>query len=145
LLAKRRPDLVVPKAAWGKPWVVHATAGGEGEEDVLRNLAHYVFRVAITNSRIVSLDDNGVTIRHKHRNSKSVLVATLALHQQGLDTRTPAGMAKFQMLGVFAEFELAMIQERLRAGLARARGEGKRLGRPGDPWRRQRRLPYALR
>jgi DNA invertase Pin-like site-specific DNA recombinase len=36
----------------------------------------------------------------------------------------------FQMLGVFAEFERAMIQERVRAGLARARAEGKQLGRP---------------
>jgi DNA invertase Pin-like site-specific DNA recombinase len=36
----------------------------------------------------------------------------------------------FQMLGVFAEFERAMIQERIRSGLARARAEGKPLGRP---------------
>ena len=36
----------------------------------------------------------------------------------------------FQMMGVFAEFERAMIQEQVRAGLARARSEGKRLGRP---------------
>jgi DNA invertase Pin-like site-specific DNA recombinase len=36
----------------------------------------------------------------------------------------------FQMLGVFAEFERTMIAERVRAGLARARSEGKRLGRP---------------
>jgi DNA invertase Pin-like site-specific DNA recombinase len=54
----------------------------------------------------------------------------LLLHQQGLDTTTPAGKAMFQMMGVFAEFERAMIQERVRAGLARAKGEGKRLGRP---------------
>jgi DNA invertase Pin-like site-specific DNA recombinase len=54
----------------------------------------------------------------------------LFLHQQGLDTTTPAGKAMFQMMGVFAEFERAMIQERVRAGLARARSEGKRLGRP---------------
>jgi Resolvase, N terminal domain len=54
----------------------------------------------------------------------------LFLRQQGLDTTTPAGKAMFQMMGVFAEFERAMIQERVRAGLARARGEGKRLGRP---------------
>src|SRR5262249_26853665 len=45
--------------------------------------------------------------------------------QQGLDTTTPAGKAMFQMMGVFAEFERAMIQERVRAGLARAKGEGK--------------------
>jgi DNA invertase Pin-like site-specific DNA recombinase len=47
----------------------------------------------------------------------------LFLHQQGLDTRTPAGKAMFQMLGVFAEFERAMIRERVRAGLARTLSE----------------------
>jgi DNA invertase Pin-like site-specific DNA recombinase len=54
----------------------------------------------------------------------------LYLHQQGLDTTTPAGKAMFQMMGVFAEFERAMIQERVRAGLRRAVDEGKQLGRP---------------
>lgn len=54
----------------------------------------------------------------------------LYLHQQGLDTSTPAGKAMFQMMGVFAEFERAMIVERVNAGLARARAEGKQLGRP---------------
>jgi DNA invertase Pin-like site-specific DNA recombinase len=34
----------------------------------------------------------------------------------------------FQMMGVFAEFERAMTQERVRAGLAMARSEGKRVG-----------------
>lgn len=54
----------------------------------------------------------------------------LYLHQQGIDTTTPAGKALFQMLGVFAEFERAMIRERVHAGLNRARAQGKRLGRP---------------
>src|SRR5438874_2743319 len=53
----------------------------------------------------------------------------LYLHQQGLDTSTPAGKAMFQMLGVFAEFERSMIVERVKAGLSRARSQGKRLGR----------------
>src|SRR5947209_4760145 len=53
----------------------------------------------------------------------------LYLHQQGLDTATPSGKAMFQMLGVFAEFERAMIVERVKAGLSRARSQGKRLGR----------------
>ena len=56
--------------------------------------------------------------------------ADLYLHQQALDTTTPSGRALFQMLGVFAEFERAMIQDRVNAGLARARAQGKRLGRP---------------
>jgi DNA invertase Pin-like site-specific DNA recombinase len=54
----------------------------------------------------------------------------LYLHQQGLDTATPSGQAMFQMLGVFAEFERQIIIERTNAGLARARAQGKRLGRP---------------
>src|ERR1700747_3727813 len=54
----------------------------------------------------------------------------LFLRQLGLDTTTPAGRAMFQMMGVFAEFERAMLQERVRAGLRRARDEGKTLGRP---------------
>jgi DNA invertase Pin-like site-specific DNA recombinase len=52
----------------------------------------------------------------------------LYLHQQGLDTGTPARKAMFQMLGVFAEFERAIIVERVKSGLARARSQGKRLG-----------------
>ncbi len=63
----------------------------------------------------------------------------LYLHVQGLDTSTPAGRAMFQMLGVFSEFERSMIQERVRAGLAKARANGKRLGRPPALTPRQRR------
>jgi DNA invertase Pin-like site-specific DNA recombinase len=48
----------------------------------------------------------------------------LFLHQQGVDTSTPSGRAMFQMMGVFAEFERAMIRERVLAGLARAKEQG---------------------
>jgi DNA invertase Pin-like site-specific DNA recombinase len=58
------------------------------------------------------------------------LKVDLYLHQQGIDTRTPAGKAMFQMMGVFAEFERAMIRERVNAGLKRARAEGRVGGRP---------------
>jgi len=54
----------------------------------------------------------------------------LYLHQQGLDTTTPAGKAMFQMLGTFAEFERALIQERVRAGMARAKAKGTKSGKP---------------
>jgi DNA invertase Pin-like site-specific DNA recombinase len=54
----------------------------------------------------------------------------LFLHQQGIDTTTPAGKAMYQMMGVFAEFERSIIVERVNAGLATARAKGKTLGRP---------------
>lgn len=56
--------------------------------------------------------------------------ADLYLHQQALDTTTPSGRALFGMMAVFAEFERAMIQERVNAGLSRAKAQGTKLGRP---------------
>jgi DNA invertase Pin-like site-specific DNA recombinase len=58
----------------------------------------------------------------------------LFLHQQALDTTTPAGKAMFGMMGVFAEFERSMIVARVNAGMARAKASGtksgKAIGRP---------------
>lgn len=54
----------------------------------------------------------------------------LVLHQQAIDTTTPAGRMFFQVTGAFAEFERAMIRSRVRAGLERAKARGVRLGRP---------------
>jgi len=54
----------------------------------------------------------------------------LYLDKQAVDTTTPAGRALFQMLGVFAEFERSIIQERIHAGIARARLVGTRSGKP---------------
>jgi DNA invertase Pin-like site-specific DNA recombinase len=74
-----------------------------------------------------SVDRLGRSLQHLVRfldeiHSKRI---DLYLHQQGIDTTTPAGKALFQMCGVFAEFERSMIQERVKAGLARARARGK--------------------
>ncbi len=59
--------------------------------------------------------------------------ADLYLHQQALDTTTPSGRALFGMMAVFAEFERAMIVERVNAGLSRTRAKGTKLGRPTLP------------
>ena len=51
--------------------------------------------------------------------------------RDNLDLSTPSGRLMFQIIGAMAEFERALIQERVRAGLRHARTQGKRLGRPG--------------
>ena len=51
------------------------------------------------------------------------------MDQQHIDTTTPTGRLLFQITGAFAEFERSMIRSRVNAGLARARAQGKRLGR----------------
>lgn len=54
----------VPAAVWQKPWVVHAQPAGSGSK-VLDYLARYVFRVAITNSRLEAFDQGQVTFRYR--------------------------------------------------------------------------------
>jgi DNA invertase Pin-like site-specific DNA recombinase len=56
-------------------------------------------------------------------------IAFVSLHDN-LDLTTPSGRLMFQIVGAMAEFERALIQERVRAGLRNARAKGKRLGRP---------------
>ena len=64
----------------------------------------------------------------------SAVGCDLYLERQAVDTTTPAGRALFQMLGVFAEFERSIIQERVKAGIARARIHGTKSGKPiGQP------------
>jgi DNA invertase Pin-like site-specific DNA recombinase len=56
-------------------------------------------------------------------------VAFISL-RDNLDLSTPSGRLMFQIIGAMAEFERALIQERVKAGLRNARAKGKRLGRP---------------
>jgi DNA invertase Pin-like site-specific DNA recombinase len=58
---------------------------------------------------------------------------------ENIDTTTPAGRMMMQMVGAFAEFERAMIRERISAGLAAARAEGRIGGRRKklDPGKRR--------
>jgi hypothetical protein len=103
-LAKRRPDLVLPEATWSKRWVIQCTPWGEGDEAVLRYLARYVFRVAITNNRIVNLDASGVTLRHKHRASNRWRTIHLTGHEfirRFLQHVLPKGLHKVRYYGLW--------------------------------------------
>src|SRR5262249_56203419 len=77
------------------------------------------------------LDRLGRNLRHlvmllDDWQSRGVAFVTMG---EGIDTSTPAGRLVAGVLGSIAEFERARIQERIHAGLARARAQGKRLGR----------------
>jgi DNA invertase Pin-like site-specific DNA recombinase len=50
--------------------------------------------------------------------------------RDNLDFSTPSGRLMFQIIGAMAEFERALIQERVRAGMRNARAKGRRIGRP---------------
>ena len=60
---------------------------------------------------------------------EAVGVPFISLHDN-LDLSTPSGRLMFQIIGAMAEFERALIRERVQAGLANAKKKGKKLGRP---------------
>lgn len=68
-LKKDDPGLyrTVDPATWSTDWVVHSLHYGQGEAVVLQYLARYVFRIAITNHRLISMDQTHVTFRYKDR------------------------------------------------------------------------------
>jgi hypothetical protein len=77
---------------------------GEGEQAVLEYLARYVFRVAITNTRIVGLDDQGVVIRHKHRKSNRWRTSRISAHEfmrRFLQHALPQGLHKVRYFGLW--------------------------------------------
>ena len=115
-------------------FVDHGISGAKGRDQrpAFDEMCKGVIRKEFDLVMAWSVDRLGRSLQHlvtflDELHSKKV---DLFLHRQGIDTTTPAGKMMFQMLGVFAEFERAMIKERINAGLARARAQGKTLGRP---------------
>jgi uncharacterized Zn finger protein (UPF0148 family) len=104
LLQRRCPDLVVPDVAWQVPWILHVTAWGNGEQAVLDYLARYVFRIALTNARIVGLDDETVTIQHKDRKTGHARTCRLSgeeFMRRFLQHVLPRGFHKVRYFGLW--------------------------------------------
>ena len=132
--------LELEKAAERQGWTVEAVytetmSGATTKRPQLDALMGSVMRKEIDVVMAWDVSRLGRSLQHlitllSNIHSKNV---GLYLHQQGVDTTTPSGKAMFSMMGVFAEFERAMVQERVKAGLERAKAQGKRLGRPPVP------------
>jgi DNA invertase Pin-like site-specific DNA recombinase len=78
------------------------------------------------------LDRFGRSLRHLVNalaEFESLGIAFVSL-SDNLDLSTPSGPLMFQIIGAMAEFERALIQERVRAGIRNARAKGTRIGRP---------------
>jgi len=66
-LQKDHPDLFeqIPDTVWRREWCSYCKPYGEGQDAVLNYLARYVFRVALTNRRLIAMDETHVTFRYK--------------------------------------------------------------------------------
>lgn len=70
----------VPSEVWEKDWVVHCEPVGTGAQ-ALQYLAPYIFRVAISNNRILTLEDGQVTFQYKDSQTEQTKVCTLSAEE----------------------------------------------------------------
>ena len=116
----------------GTEFIDSGISGAKDKRPALDQLLMAVRRRKVDVVVVWSLDRLGRSLRH--------LIALLDEFQgtgvgfislrEGLDCTTPAGRLQWQIIGAISEFERARIQERVKAGLARAKAQGTRLGRP---------------
>ena len=111
-------------AAASRGWPVSGAKGREGRPQLdlmLKDAVRRRFDVAM----VWAVDRLGRSLADLIGSMQELRDAKvdLFIHQQGLDTTTASGRAMFGMLGVFSEFERAMIQARVKAGLERAKQE----------------------
>ena len=104
--ALRRSELFdrVPEQVWSQEWVVHCQPVGNGAA-ALKYLAPYIFRVALSNNRIVSLENDQVTFRYQDAKTDQTRTCTLpaeAFIQRFLQHVLPKGFMKIRYYGFFS-------------------------------------------
>ena len=124
--------------AKARDWVVRekfvdeGISGSQAKRPALDRLLSTCRRRKVDVVLVWRLDRLGRSLKHLIMTLdefQSLGVAFVSLNEQ-LDCTTAAGQLLLHLLGAFAEFERAIIRERVKAGLANARSKGKRLGRP---------------
>jgi len=127
-LKQAAPELfaTIPASVWryNKKWVVHAKAVGDGEA-VLKYLAPYVFRVAISNKRIIKLQNGRVTFLYKHPDTLRWTPMTLDVFEfirRFLQHVLPRGFKKVRHFGFLASRSTLLLAQ-LRYALGGVEGE----------------------
>jgi hypothetical protein len=94
----------IPGVVWKRPWVVHCKAGGDGRS-ALKYLAPYIFRVAISNRRIVKITNSQVSFRYRATQTGKTKTCTLAAEEfmrRFLQHVLPKGFVKVRYYGFFS-------------------------------------------
>lgn len=105
-LARRSlPHVSFPESVWRIEWVVYGKPSIQGTERVLQYLARYVHRIAITNNRILSVDDSQVTFRYKdsrEKGWKTMSLPVMELIRRFLQHVLPRSFHKVRYYGILA-------------------------------------------
>ena len=116
MLKKARPDLEAQLAAqaWKSDWVAWCKPWGKGQTAVLEYLARYVHRIAITNGRILAMDGQTVTFRHKDRKTRTLRLRKVSGHEfmrRFLQHVLPKGFHKVRYCGLWHSSRRAQRQD----------------------------------
>ncbi|NGZ29369.1 MAG: transposase [Magnetococcales bacterium] len=136
-MKRLRPDLVLPESAWQQQWVSHCTPWGVGEQAVLDYLARYAFRIAITNRRILTLDDQGVAFQYKDRKQsrwRTCRVTGEEFMRRFLQHVLPQGFHKVRYFGLWNPQNRHIVQRvRLHFALTLPTAKEKKLSNSDEP------------
>ena len=99
------PEIRLLSSMWQKDWVVHCKPAVQGTQKVLEYLGRYIHRIAITNSRILSIEHGKVTCRY--RDSHTAQTKTMALDAREFVRRflqhvLPSGVHKVRYYGLWS-------------------------------------------
>jgi len=105
-LQKGHPDLFrqIPADVWSREWCSYCKPYGAGKDAVLQYLARYVFRIAITNHRLISMDESHVTLRYKDHDTgqwKTERVEGVQFLRRFLFHVLPKGLHKVRYYGLW--------------------------------------------
>jgi hypothetical protein len=105
-LKKQRPSLFesIPDRVWRREWVSFCKHYGHGNDAVLKYLSRYVFRAAITNARILHMDDTHVRYRWKDRNAgvwRTMRLPGVEFLRRFLQHVLPRGFHKVRYAGLW--------------------------------------------
>jgi len=114
LVAKALPDVVIPDSVWKQDWVVHCKPAVQGAENVLKYLARYVHRIAITDRRILAVEDGKVTFRYQNARDyqwRTMTVTAEEFIRRFLQHVLPKGVHKVRYYGLWAPSNKAKLQQ----------------------------------
>lgn len=104
-IRRQGKELCLPDGLWEKDWVVYCKPAVQGTRRVLRYLGRYIHRVAITNNRLLSIDNGQVTFRYRGNGTtqtKSMTVTATEFLRRFLQHVLPAGVHKVRYYGLWS-------------------------------------------
>jgi len=114
LVRQERPDLALPESVWTTAWVVYGKPAVQGSDQVLRYLGRYVHRIALTNSRMLAVEDGQVCFRYQDSRPhcwQTMTLPALECIRRFLQHVLPAGFHKVRYYGLWSPVHRSLLHQ----------------------------------